>query len=838
MRTRVLLCLSLMWLPLLAGCGSGGSSSIPSNSPSLSSLAITSASGSIVVGQNEQLTATAKYSDGSTQNVTSSVKWSSSSAAVATVSNSGVVTALAVGQVKIAATLDSISGSMSVSVTHRLVSLSVTSTSNAYTTAVGTSLQFNAFAHYNDGTSSNVTSSAVWKSTAAAIAGISNSGLLTPLAAGSAEVEATYNGMTGSANVSVTDTLLSLSISPNANAVNVGSSLQLTAMGTYQDGKPARAVSGVTWTSSASNLASVSNGLVAGVKGGSVKITATLGSLSASLQLSINPVLQSITVSPAGPALVVGGQQQFRAQGSYNDGSVQDLTNTVQWSSSDSSKASAAPGGVVTAVSTGLLTINATSAGVTGSTAMNIVSSFYTNFTGPYAFTLTSSSGQGAAFFVGSITADAQGNITGVEDANTSSGVQQSVAVTGYSFIYPDGRGVLVFNRNACHPNGITLRFLLTSGGNKGSLIQFDGQGSAKGTLEMQSPSAFNAAALNGTYVFRASGVDSSVQPFGVVGEFAADGAGNVSSGTEDLNDAGNVSLQVALSASTYSVNANGRGTLQLASASGSSNYAAYVIDSTKLYLIETDAMPANAVVGSAELQTAQLYDASSLNGYYGFQLDQPLQVNAGALNYFNFEQLGRFDLDGAGNMGGVRDGESMAGLYNVSNNGVNGRGMLSTQGTLPGQSNTDFRLYLFYVVSPSKVYMLQCYSLPTASALTPAIGEAVLQTGTPYSTATLTGIYGVSAFDMTAQTESLMWLSMSGGGSIQGIADVGGFGTAVSTVIGNPQFLSAPDSTGFTSMQLTTSAGTQQYAFYMVSGAKAYLGTLNPPTYGSLDEQ
>jgi len=838
MRTRVLLCLSLMWLPLLAGCGSGGSSSIPSTTPSLTSIAVTSAGGAIVVGQSEQLTATANYSDGSTKNVTSSVNWSSSAAAVATVNNSGLVTAKAVGQVKIVATLDSVTGSMSFSVTHRLESLSVVSATNAYTASVGSLLQFNAFAHYNDGTSSNVTSSAVWRSTAAAIAGISNSGLLTPLAVGSSEVQATYSGMTGSANVSVTDTLLSLSISPNANAVNVGSSLQLTAMGTYQDGKPARAVSGVTWTSSATNLASVSNGLVAGVKGGNVTITATLGSLSARIQLSINAVLQTITLSPAGPALVVGGQQQFRAQGSYNDGSAQDLTNVVQWSPSDASKASAAPGGMVTAVSTGLLTINATSAGVTGSTAMNIVSSFYANFTGPYAFSLTSSSGQGAAFFVGSITADAQGNITGVEDSNTPSGLHQNVAVTGSSFIYPDGRGVLVFRPNACHPSGITLRFLLTSSGNKGSLIQFDGQGGAKGTLEMQNPSAFNAAALNGTYVFRAAGVDSSTQPFGVVGMFAADGAGNVTSGTEDVNDFGNVSLQVALTASSYSVNANGRGALQLSSASGSSNYAAYVIDSTKLYIIETDAAPANAVVGQAELQTAQLYDASSLTGYYGFQLDQPLQVNSGGLNYFNFEQLGRYNLDGAGNMGGVRDGESMTGLYSVSNNGVNGRGMLSTQGTLPEQTTTDFRLYLFYVVSPSKVYMLQCYSLPSASALTPAIGEAVLQTGTPYTTASLSGVYGMSAFDMTAQTESLIWLSLSGGGNIQGIADVGGFGNAVSTVITNPQFLSTPDSTGFTSMQLTTSAGTQQYQFYMVSPATAYLGTLNPPMYGNLDVQ
>ena len=247
MRTRVSLCLSLTLLFLLAGCGSGAFSKITpptssSSAPSLVSIAVTSTSGSITAGRSEQLTATAKYSDGSTKNVTASVSWSSSSAGIATVSKSGLVTAVTAGQVKIVATLDVITGSMNVNVTHTLVSISVISSGNVYSTSVGSSLQFNAFANYNDGTSSNVTSSAAWTSNATAIASISSSGLLTPIAVGNAQVQAIYSEMTGSANVSVTDNLLSLSINATTDGLNVGSSLQLTAMGTYQDGKPPRAV--------------------------------------------------------------------------------------------------------------------------------------------------------------------------------------------------------------------------------------------------------------------------------------------------------------------------------------------------------------------------------------------------------------------------------------------------------------------------------------------------------------------------------------------------------------------------------------------------------------------
>jgi hypothetical protein len=845
MRRHLSLYLSLTCLFFLAGCGSVAFSPTvsPSSTPSLTSIAVTSASGSITVSQSEQLTATAKYSDGSTKNVTSSVTWSSSSPGIAAVSKSGLVTAVAAGQVKILATLGAITGSMSFTVAHTLVSISVIPFGNVYSTSVGSTLQFNAFAHYNDGTSSNVTSNTVWTSSAAAIAAISNSGLLTPIAVGSVNVQASYSEMTASASVSVTDNLISLSINASANAVNVGGSLQLTAMGTYQDGKPPRLVSGVNWSSSATNLASVNNaGSVAGLKRGTVTVTASIGSLSASIQLSVVPVLQSIVLTPAGPALLVGAQQQFHALGNYNDGSTQDLTSVAQWNTSDASKASAGAGGIVTTVSAGLVTINASSTGVTGSTALNVVNSVYAAFTGPYAFTLTAGSNLGVTFFAGSISADAQGNISGVEDSNSPAGVQQNVPVSGTFLTYPDGRGLLVFNPNACHPSGITLRFVLSSSGNRGSLIQFDGLGSAKGSLELQNPAAFNASALNGMYVFRATGIDSgnnstnSPQPVSMVGMFAANGTGSVTRGIEDINDFGTVSLQNPLTTSSYTVSANGRGTLQLIGTSGTSNYAVYVIDSTKLYFIETDAAPANAMLGMADLQTAQAYDTSSLSGNYAFLVYQPVQVNSGNLNYFNFEQIGRFDLDGSGNLGGLRDGESLTGGYNISNNSVNGRGMLIAQGTMAGQTTNDGRIYVFYVVSPSRFFILQCSSL-NASNLTAPVGEADLQTGAPYSPASLFGTFSMTSFDMTLQTESLIWLSFSGNASIQGIADVGAIGIAASAVVVNPQILDVTDTTGFTALQLTTSVGMRQYDLYLASPSEAFVGT-DTPTYGRLDQQ
>jgi hypothetical protein len=61
------------------------------------SLVITPSSPSVVVGAQEQFTATLNYSDGSSLNVTSSVTWTSSNLAVATISVGGLATGVGAG---------------------------------------------------------------------------------------------------------------------------------------------------------------------------------------------------------------------------------------------------------------------------------------------------------------------------------------------------------------------------------------------------------------------------------------------------------------------------------------------------------------------------------------------------------------------------------------------------------------------------------------------------------------------------------------------------------------------------------------------------------------------
>ncbi|MGO9259554.1 MAG: Ig-like domain-containing protein, partial [Bryobacteraceae bacterium] len=87
------------------------SASIKLVAPALVSLAVTPANSTIAKGATQQFTATGKFSDGSTQNLTTSVSWKSSATKVATVTSTGVATGVAAGNAAIQATSDSISGS-------------------------------------------------------------------------------------------------------------------------------------------------------------------------------------------------------------------------------------------------------------------------------------------------------------------------------------------------------------------------------------------------------------------------------------------------------------------------------------------------------------------------------------------------------------------------------------------------------------------------------------------------------------------------------------------------------------------------------------------------------
>ena len=279
-----------------------------------------------------------------------------------------------------------------------LVSIAVTPANPTITD--GTTQQFIATGTYSDSSTQNLTSSVTWSSSNTAAATISSGGLATGVATGSTTIQATSGSISGSTGLTVTSVLVSIAVTPANPSIAKGTTQQFTATGTYSDSSTQNLTSSVTWSSSNTAAATItSGGLAAGVAAGSTLIQATLGSISGSTGLTVTaPVLVSIAVTPANPSIAVGATQQFTATGTYSDSSTQNLTSSVNWSSSSAATATITSGGLATGVATGSTTIQATAGLISGSTGLTVTQS---NLVGWWTFndgsgtTAADSSGNG-----------------------------------------------------------------------------------------------------------------------------------------------------------------------------------------------------------------------------------------------------------------------------------------------------------------------------------------------------------------------------------------------------------------------------------------------------------
>ena len=169
--------------------------------------------------------------------------------------------------------------------------------------------------------------------------------------------------------------LTSISLTPSVASIVQGQTQQFTATGLFSDGTSQNLTNELTWAVSAvsGSAASLSStGLATGLTPGVSTITATtplsllagLGLLSplssATSTLTVLPLLQSFTISPSTMSLLPGMTQQLSATGLFSDGSVQDITNSLSWTSSLPSVASVSDTGLVTGLVPGVDTITAT----------------------------------------------------------------------------------------------------------------------------------------------------------------------------------------------------------------------------------------------------------------------------------------------------------------------------------------------------------------------------------------------------------------------------------------------------------------------------------------------
>jgi uncharacterized protein YjdB len=324
----------------------------------------------LVAGQTTALSAVVTDANGA---VTSrAVTWASDNVSVATVSPSGVVTAVAPGQATITAASEGKTDGAPVSVARAPVArVGVSPTNSALTVGETVTLA----ATVTDTRGVVVTDRPVtWVSSNPAVAGVSATGVVTALSVGSTTITATSEGQSGSADVAVTAVpVASVSVLPSTVNLFVAQTSVLAATvrdanGTVVTDRP------ITWSSSNTSVAGVSTtGVVTAVAPGSATISASAGGRSGSATVIVTLVpVGSVTLAPA-TATVIAGQTTTLVPTIRDANGAVVGGRTVSWTTSSSAVATVSSSGVVTAVAPGDATITATSEGKSGNASITVI---------------------------------------------------------------------------------------------------------------------------------------------------------------------------------------------------------------------------------------------------------------------------------------------------------------------------------------------------------------------------------------------------------------------------------------------------------------------------------
>jgi hypothetical protein len=473
---------------------------------------------------------------------------------------------------------------------------------------------------------------------------------------------------------------------------------------------------------------------------------------------------------------------------------------------------------------------------------------------GQFAFSMAGSNASGHFFRAGTFIADGAGHLDGVlEDVNSASGATTSpISTTGTYTVGTDSRGTLQFNDGL---TPATFDFVLVSG-TQLQIIGFDATGTASGQANAQTASVFAStplSALSGTYVFDFSGVDGA-NGLSQIGEFKADGAGNVENGSIDINDGGTLSplpFQIfgntttctppsqpappLPALSTYSISSNGgRGTLALTTINPSTCAAGpsftlnfYVVSRGAAEFVGTDIVKQVAGYTSQQAPNAT-FDVTALKGNYAFLL-------AGSGLGGTIATAGSFLADGNGHItSGVVD-ENVVGpsgapapdlpiLANAAGDSYtvasNGRGTATF--TTAGRTYT----FVFYVgpVGTNTTAVFQETDSGIASD-----GNFTLQQSAAFTLASIQGNYAIETSGISGSSlqVSTGQIDANGAGAVtSGNIDTNTGGTLAPAqpVTGS---YSAPATTGRATLALNSSAPND--AVYVVSPTQVYVLGIQP---------
>jgi hypothetical protein len=183
----------------------GTTTSTSATTPELTSVRVDPDQVSIAIGETRQLRAIGSYSDDHTEDVTSSVTWTSQNSKVATVDASGLVTAVGrvAAETEIVATSGKLSGHSTVVTTVPITLIAIT-VSALEPNNCSDPFSLTARGTYSDRSTKDITSAVQWTSSNTSFAKVDSSGRVTlvPLASNpSAVIAASMNGVQGTFSI-------------------------------------------------------------------------------------------------------------------------------------------------------------------------------------------------------------------------------------------------------------------------------------------------------------------------------------------------------------------------------------------------------------------------------------------------------------------------------------------------------------------------------------------------------------------------------------------------------------------------------------------------------------
>lgn len=169
----------------------------------IASISITPPSPALIVGNQQQFTATATYENGTTK-VLHSPAWTTSNVTMVHITDDGLATALGEGSVTISASSEGTTASTTVSVVDSPLQSIEISPTDGSVSQTKTTQQFSAMGFFNNGATRDVTSLVAWSSSDTSVASISKTGIATLLKAGTITITAKSGNISNATTLTVT----------------------------------------------------------------------------------------------------------------------------------------------------------------------------------------------------------------------------------------------------------------------------------------------------------------------------------------------------------------------------------------------------------------------------------------------------------------------------------------------------------------------------------------------------------------------------------------------------------------------------------------------------------